>query len=152
MIEYWVANIEALRSIALDYLVQTGLSGRGSLVVKVFFHPNKVAAVAQWSRYQKLKRPPLGVVWSLGEGWCQLRCHPRHLTGSKLRGPSPKALVLLNSATICGHSILVVKVMVSWLACHESEPSKAEDPPCREGQWVFSMLRLKRLPVIAVFN
>ncbi|GFW21310.1 hypothetical protein TNCV_1531351 [Trichonephila clavipes] len=41
---------------------------------------------------EQLKRPPVGVVWELGEG-CQLRCRPRHLTMvQKLRGPSPKAL------------------------------------------------------------
>ncbi|GFY20931.1 hypothetical protein TNCV_3989751 [Trichonephila clavipes] len=28
-----------------------------------------------------------------------------------------------------GHGSLVVKVMDSWLACHEFEPSAAEDPP-----------------------
>ncbi|GFS73853.1 hypothetical protein TNCV_1458781 [Trichonephila clavipes] len=26
------------------------------------------------------KRPPVGVVWKLRKGWCQLRFHPRHLT------------------------------------------------------------------------
>ncbi|GFV58746.1 hypothetical protein TNCV_3730841 [Trichonephila clavipes] len=30
-----------------------------------------------------------------------------------------------------GRDSLVVKVTESWLACHEFEPSAAEDPPCR---------------------
>ncbi|GFS98744.1 uncharacterized protein TNCV_2591891 [Trichonephila clavipes] len=88
-----------------------------------------MAAVAEWYRYQivaclvtslspvPLKtrrveqrcmlnlsraetRPPVGVAWKLGEG-VPAQVSPTSLDhGSKLRGPSPKALVLLNSATL----------------------------------------------------
>ncbi|GFS55535.1 hypothetical protein TNCV_1627641 [Trichonephila clavipes] len=31
----------------------------------------------------------------------------------------------------------------SWLACHEFEPSIAEDPPCREGRSTLNLSRAK---------
>ncbi|GFV28049.1 uncharacterized protein TNCV_187251 [Trichonephila clavipes] len=37
----------------------------------------------------------------------------------------------------CGS--LVVKVTVSWKACHEFEPSTAEDPPCSETMYFKSV-------------
>ncbi|GFX19613.1 hypothetical protein TNCV_2075211 [Trichonephila clavipes] len=40
---------------------------------------------------RELKRPPVGVVWELGEGGASSGTSLDH--GSKLRGPSPKALV-----------------------------------------------------------
>ncbi|GFV19440.1 hypothetical protein TNCV_3663731 [Trichonephila clavipes] len=88
--------------------------------------------------------------------------------GSKLHGPSPKALVLLNSTTLIfthsltrtfdlnrfnvhqllymtgilwhqGRGSLVVQVTDLWLACHEFEPSTAEDPSCRGAMHVKSV-------------
>ncbi|GFW78772.1 hypothetical protein TNCV_4261941 [Trichonephila clavipes] len=39
---------------------------------------------------------------------------------------------------------LMVKVMDSWLSCHEFEPSTAEDPPCRGGRCTLNMSKFKR--------
>ncbi|GBM90573.1 hypothetical protein AVEN_153978-1 [Araneus ventricosus] len=42
------------------------------------------------------KCPPVGVVWKFGEGVCQLRCHPYHMTVVQNYEVRPKiALVLL---------------------------------------------------------
>ncbi|GFU23292.1 hypothetical protein TNCV_2559791 [Trichonephila clavipes] len=43
-----------------------------------------------------------------------------------------------------GHGSLVVKVTKSWLTCYELNPSAAEDSPCRGGQCMLNMMRLKR--------
>ncbi|GFV70880.1 hypothetical protein TNCV_3040791 [Trichonephila clavipes] len=57
--------------------------------------------------------------------------------GSKLGGPSPIAPGLLCCVCVFhaqdGHGSLMVKVRGSWLACHEFDPSTAEDSPCRGG-------------------
>ncbi|GFV71068.1 hypothetical protein TNCV_3703901 [Trichonephila clavipes] len=37
------------------------------------------------------------------------------------------------------HSSLVAKVTDSWQACHEFEPSSAEDSPCREAMHLKSV-------------
>ncbi|GFT57949.1 hypothetical protein TNCV_2768571 [Trichonephila clavipes] len=42
---------------------------------------------------------------------------------------------------------LAVKLMVSWPACHEFEPSTAEDPLYTGGRCTLNMSRLKRSPV-----
>ncbi|GFV76348.1 hypothetical protein TNCV_4413271 [Trichonephila clavipes] len=39
---------------------------------------------------------------------------------------------------------LVVKFADSWLACHEFDPSTAEDVPCKRSRSMLSMSRLKR--------
>ncbi|GFX03779.1 ATP-dependent DNA helicase [Trichonephila clavipes] len=39
---------------------------------------------------------------------------------------------------------LVVKVTISWPACHEFEPSATENPPCRESRCTLNLGRLKR--------
>ncbi|GFV19162.1 hypothetical protein TNCV_3223801 [Trichonephila clavipes] len=44
-----------------------------------------------------------------------------------------------------GRGSLVVKV--TWLTCHEFEPSTAEDPPCRGGQCTLNLSRIKCPPV-----
>ncbi|GFV53139.1 hypothetical protein TNCV_4954251 [Trichonephila clavipes] len=46
-----------------------------------------------------------------------------------------------------GRGSLVVQVTVSRPACHEFEPSTAEDPPYRKGRCTLNMSRLKRPPV-----
>ncbi|GFU84770.1 hypothetical protein TNCV_2127111 [Trichonephila clavipes] len=46
----------------------------------------------------------------------------------------------------------VVKITDSWPACHEFEPSTAEDPPFRDGRCALDMSRLKRPPVGGVLK
>ncbi|GFX77251.1 hypothetical protein TNCV_5063841 [Trichonephila clavipes] len=53
-----------------------------------------------------------------------------------LRGADPRE--------IRGNGILVVKVMNSWPACPEFEPSTAKDPPWREGRYTLNMSGVKR--------
>ncbi|GFT29138.1 hypothetical protein TNCV_3587491 [Trichonephila clavipes] len=43
-----------------------------------------------------------------------------------------------------GRGILVVKIMDSWLACHEFEPSTTEDPPGKGYRCTLNMSRFKR--------
>ncbi|GFW18847.1 hypothetical protein TNCV_5133001 [Trichonephila clavipes] len=43
---------------------------------------------------------------------------------------------------------LVVKVMDSWLVCHEFEPSSIEDPPCRGAMHVKSVESSNVLPLV----
>ncbi|GFV26061.1 uncharacterized protein TNCV_3953441 [Trichonephila clavipes] len=109
---------------ALGSVAQRDHPSNYSILVK-----GTVAAVAEWYRYRtvacfvtgsspvplktrrvgqrctlNLSRAETSSRWCgvvVRERGCQLRCRPRHLTsGSKLRGPSPKALVYLNSATL----------------------------------------------------
>ncbi|GFU57557.1 hypothetical protein TNCV_3637191 [Trichonephila clavipes] len=47
----------------------------------------------------------------------------------------------------CGRGSLDVKVMNSWSACHEFEPSTAEDPPCRGCRCTLNIARLNCPPV-----
>ncbi|GFW75451.1 hypothetical protein TNCV_4426351 [Trichonephila clavipes] len=56
---------------------------------------------------------------------------------------SPKYQVILCltnllQSFLCSHGTLVVKETDSRLACHEFEPSTAEDPPCRAAMHVKS--------------
>ncbi|GFV18986.1 hypothetical protein TNCV_4758711 [Trichonephila clavipes] len=51
-----------------------------------------------------------------------------------------------NKAHGCG--ILTVKVTDSWPACHEFEPSTAEDPPCKGAMHVKSGVSLNVYPLI----
>ncbi|GFX50600.1 hypothetical protein TNCV_2721871 [Trichonephila clavipes] len=53
----------------------------------------------------------------------------------------PKRLRGIESYAIqgCGRGSLVAKVMDSWQACHEFEPSAAEEPPSREAMHVTSV-------------
>ncbi|GFV69338.1 hypothetical protein TNCV_2943081 [Trichonephila clavipes] len=46
-----------------------------------------------------------------------------------------------------GCDSLVVKVMDSWLACHEFEPGAAEDPPCKKDRYTLNLSGLKRPPI-----
>ncbi|GFV56074.1 uncharacterized protein TNCV_2266601 [Trichonephila clavipes] len=46
-----------------------------------------------------------------------------------------------------GRGSLVVKVMDSWPACHEFEPSATKDPPCREAMHVKSVGSSNVLPL-----
>ncbi|GFV38091.1 hypothetical protein TNCV_4204011 [Trichonephila clavipes] len=50
------------------------------------------------------------------------------------------------------HGSSVVKVIDSWQACHEFEPSVAFDPPRRRGRSTLNMSRLKRPPVGVVWK
>ncbi|GFV58967.1 hypothetical protein TNCV_1805051 [Trichonephila clavipes] len=45
-------------------------------------------------------------------------------------------------------SLVVVTVTDSWPACHECEPSTAEEPPCRWDQCMLNMSMLKLLPLV----
>ncbi|GFX03673.1 hypothetical protein TNCV_2112451 [Trichonephila clavipes] len=49
--------------------------------------------VRELQDHRELKRPPVGVVWWLGEGVPDQESSSSLDHGSKLRGPSPKALV-----------------------------------------------------------
>ncbi|GFT03702.1 hypothetical protein TNCV_278641 [Trichonephila clavipes] len=49
-------------------------------------------------------------------------------------------------------SLVATPTPSSWPACHEFEPSTAEDPPCRAGRCSLNMSRLKRLPIGLVWN
>ncbi|GFU63524.1 hypothetical protein TNCV_1000751 [Trichonephila clavipes] len=51
-------------------------------------------------------------------------------------------------ATPLGHGSLVVKVSDSWQACHEFEPSTAEDPPCRGVMHVKCVESSNVLPLV----
>ncbi|GFU43097.1 hypothetical protein TNCV_109191 [Trichonephila clavipes] len=51
-----------------------------------------------------------------------------------------------------GRGSLVVMVMDLWLACHEFEPSTAEDPPCSAGRCKLNMSKLKCSPVGVVWK
>ncbi|GFW51751.1 hypothetical protein TNCV_1186831 [Trichonephila clavipes] len=47
-----------------------------------------------------------------------------------------------------GHSSLVVKVMESWPACHEFEPSTTEVPSCRGAMHAKSVESSNVLPLV----
>ncbi|GFW25546.1 hypothetical protein TNCV_1308071 [Trichonephila clavipes] len=47
---------------------------------------------------------------------------------------------------------LVVKGADLWQACHESEASTAEDPPCRGGRCSLNISRLKHPSVGVVWK
>ncbi|GFU66687.1 hypothetical protein TNCV_3111711 [Trichonephila clavipes] len=51
-----------------------------------------------------------------------------------------------------GHGSPVIRVMDSWLACHDFEPSTAEDPPCRGCRCMLNMSRLKYSPIGVVWK
>ncbi|GFV21248.1 hypothetical protein TNCV_183991 [Trichonephila clavipes] len=88
--------------------------GRGSLVVKVMdswppasreFKPSTaedpLCRGGHWTlNIWKLKRPPFGVVGKLGEGITVYMSSSLLNSGSKMRGPSPKALVWLKCVTL----------------------------------------------------
>ncbi|GFS76485.1 hypothetical protein TNCV_1621061 [Trichonephila clavipes] len=82
-----------------------------------------------------------------------------HLGGMLLNGrtsslPNSPLQPSVTSITYgpCGRGSLVVKVTDLRLACHEFEPSTAEDPPCRKGGCTLNMSRLKRPPVDVVWK
>ncbi|GFX97192.1 hypothetical protein TNCV_556821 [Trichonephila clavipes] len=56
-------------------------------------------------------------------------------------------LVSITFRTLSDRRSLMVKVMDSWLACHEFDSSVAENSKCREGHFTLNMLMLKRPPV-----
>ncbi|GFW80661.1 hypothetical protein TNCV_3235131 [Trichonephila clavipes] len=52
----------------------------------------------------------------------------------------------LISTPTCGRGSLVVKVTDSWQACHEFEPSTAENTQYRGGRYTLNMSKLRPPP------
>ncbi|GFV59618.1 hypothetical protein TNCV_228591 [Trichonephila clavipes] len=75
--------------------------------------------------------------------------HLQVFSGTRLELMTRWPVLFLSSfvQAIEGRGSLVLKVTVSWLACHEFESGTAEDSPCKGGRCTFNMPRLKRSPV-----